>query len=245
MLLGVLSACGGGGVKRPNSSPRDDAASYNVQLGVAYLQQGNLAVAKEKLERAVQQNPRDPDVHGALALLYERLGEANKVDGHYRTALRLAPNNPDISNNYAVYLCKTSRTEEGVKRFLEVANNRLYRTPEAALTNAGVCLRSAQRFTEAEGNFKNALALQPGYSEALYQLGDLALQQGRALEAQQHVDRYLDRNKATADLLLLGLRAAHAQGNRDVREQYARRLRAEFPGSNQTRAIPELTRNPG
>ena len=65
----LLAGCGGSPSK-PGSNT--DAATYNLQLGVAYLQQGNLAVAKEKLERAYQQNPRDAEVHGALALLYSR-----------------------------------------------------------------------------------------------------------------------------------------------------------------------------
>ena len=66
-----------------------------MQLGLAYLQQGNLPVAKEKLERAEKQNPRDPQVHDALAMLYERLKEPKLVDEHFRIAVRLAPDNPE------------------------------------------------------------------------------------------------------------------------------------------------------
>ena len=47
-----------GGINGPEDSPA--AASANLQLGSAYLQQGNLPVAKDKLERAVKQAPRDP-----------------------------------------------------------------------------------------------------------------------------------------------------------------------------------------
>jgi len=42
-----------------------------------------------------------------------------------------------VVNNYAVYLCQNGRTDEGVRRFEEAAHNALYRTPEAAYTNAG------------------------------------------------------------------------------------------------------------
>ena len=227
------------------SSPRDNASSYNLQLGMAYLQQDNLPVAKEKLERAEKQNPRDPHVHSALALLYEKLEKPAQVDEHYKTALRLAPQDPEISNNYAVYLCKTGRTDDGVRRFVESARNPLYGTPASAYTNAGVCLRSAKRFDEAEAHFRLALKARPNASEAAYQLGELELERNRPADARTQIDTYLAAFAATPDLLLLGVRASQALGDRAGAEKYARRLRAEFPGSTQTRSLVELSRNPG
>ena len=99
---------------------------------------GQLSLAKEKLERSLKQNPRDPDVHTSLGLLYDRTGDSKLADKHFREALRLAPDKPDLSNNYAIYLCKNGRVDEGVELFSSVAANKFYRTPEVALTNAGV-----------------------------------------------------------------------------------------------------------
>lgn len=240
---GLLAACASGAPS--GEASRTDAAAYNVQLGIAYLQQGNLALAKEKLERAERQNPRDPNVHGALALLHERLGNDSLVERHYRTALRLSPRNPELSNNFAVYLCRTGRVDEGVRRFRDAARNPLYRTPEAAYTNAGVCLRTAGHLEEAEQNFLHALDVRPNFAEAVFQLADLYLQQGRAPEARARLERFLGENEATPDLLLLGVRIARATGDRIAEERYARRLRVDFPGSEQTRALAELDRNPG
>lgn len=240
----LLAACSAAPSNKERS-PRDSAANYNVQLGLAYLQKGNLPVAKEKLERAEKQNPRDPQVHDALAMLYERLNEPKLVDSHFRTAVRLAPDNPSILNNYAVFLCRNGRTEEGVSRFHQAANNRLYETPEAAYTNAGVCLRAAKRYDEAEENFTRALRIRPDFAEAAYQLSDLKFDQGKPVDARAQIDRYLASFEATPELLLLGVRVAHSQGDRLAAERYARRLRVEFPDAQQTHAIPELSRNPG
>ena len=234
----LLAACGGGnGAQRPDPTPAESASSYNLQLGVAYMQQGNLALAREKLDRARQQNPRDPQVFSALALLEERLGKPAEADRNFRAARRLAPGDPDIGNNYAVYLCRSGRVDEGVRGFLEVARNPLYRTPEAAHTNAGVCLRSAGRPEEAAMQFARALALRPGHAEAAFQLGTLDLERGMLVEARAIVDRFLETQRATADLLLLGLRVARAQGDRLAEERFARRLRVEFPDAPQTRSL--------
>jgi len=244
-----LAACVGGGgststLKKSEESEAEKAGSLNKQLGTVYLRQGNLALAKEKLERAEQYNPRDPELHSVLALLYERLDIPKEVDAHYRTAIRLAPKDPQILNNYAVYLCKHGRTDEGVKRFMEAARNPLYRTPELAYTNAGVCLRTAKRFDEAGNAFARALQIRPSFAEATFQAVDLKMERGEMAQGREQLDRYLTSNNATADLLLLGVRMSRALGDRVGEEKYTRRLRVEFAGSEQLKSL-EPKRNPG
>jgi type IV pilus assembly protein PilF len=230
---------------RESGSSAERASTINKQLGTVYLRQGNLALAKEKLERAEEYNPRDPELHAVLALLYERLNQPKEVDKHYRTAIRLAPNDPQVSANYAVYLCQNGRTDEGVKRFLESARNPLYRTPEVAYTNAGVCLRKAKRFDEAGNSFARALQIKPGSAEAVFQSADLALERGEPAKGREQVDKYLLSHEATADLLLLGVRITRALGDRVGEDKFTRRLRVEFPNSAQLRSLQEPKRNPG
>lgn len=234
LLLGTACA------SAEERSAQQQAAAANLALGVAYLRQGNLAVAQEKLAKALKQNPRDADVHTALAVLHERLGNRSQVDSHYRSALRLAPKSPEIQNNYAVYLCRTGRAQEGVRRFQQAAANPLYRTPEAAYTNAGVCLRTAKRPEEAQRSLERALAVRPSYAEATYQLGDLHLERGRADEALRLLESFLGRFEATPDLLLLGVRGARQACDRLAFERYARRLRVDFASSDQARAAATL-----
>ena len=239
--LGGCVSSGGGGAARSDTN----AASYNLQLGFSYLQQGNLAVAKDKLERAQAQNPRSPTVYSALGMLYERLADSKRADSEHTRALSLAPNDPEILNNYAVYLCRNGRTAEGVRRFEQAAVNPLYRTPWAAYTNAGVCLRSAQRNAEAEARFARALQIRPAYAEAVLQAADLELATQRGASALKRVLDYLSANSATADLLLLGWRAADAQQERGIALGLAQRLRTEFPDSPQVRQLPSAAPNRG
>ena len=242
LLIGCVSSDGSKALKRED--PTEAAAKTNIQLGIAYLQQGNYAVAREKLERSLKQNPKDPDVHTSLGLLYDRVGETKLADKHFREALKLAPDNPDVSNNYAIYLCKRGRVDEGVERFSAVATNKYYRTPEVALSNAGVCLRGAKRYEEAGNAFAHALQIRPNYAEAMFQAADLRMERGEIAEGREQLDKYLQSYDATADLLLLGVRMARAQNDRMGEEKYTRRLRVEFAGSEQLRSL-EPNRNPG
>ncbi len=245
-VAALLGACVGGGPRGADGvTPSEAAANINLQLGIAYLKQGNLALAKQKLERALAQDPRDPDVHSALALLEDRLGHAAEADNYFRTALRLAPQSPDISNNYAIYLCRNKREREGVERFLAVANNALYTSPEMAFTNAAVCLRGANLTDEAAMNFERALRIRPNYAEAAYQLADLEMSRGRAAAARGVIDRFIQSFvNVTPEMLLLGMRAAHEQGDRAAEERFARRLRLDFPNSEQTRSLAPVQNNP-
>lgn len=217
------------------------AGSANLQLGAAYLQQGNLPIAKEKLEKAEKQAPRDPAVHGMLGLLYHRLGEDKQAEKEHRTALELAPGDPEQLNNYAVFLCDVGRADEGVSRFEEAARNPLYRTPWAAYTNAGVCLRGAKRDAEAMPLFVRALQVNPGYAEALVQLADLDLSQHHAADAYRRVTEYLKSNPTSAELLLLGWRAARELKDPAGAAQMAWRMQSDFPDSEQAHTLAQMS----
>ena len=237
MMTGCVTHTKDGGKPLKEEDPHVQAAAYNVQLGTAYLQQGNYPVAREKLERALEQNPKDPNVHTSLALLYDRVGDAKLADKHFREALRLAPDKPDVSNNYAIHLCKNGRVDEGVERFTAVASNRYYQTPEVALTNAGVCLRTAKRLDEAEQKFIAAIKARPNYGDATVQLATLYVERARIPDARSVVDTYLNAFKPNPDVLLAAVSVARAAKDKMSEEKYSRRLRLDFPDSPQTRAL--------
>jgi type IV pilus assembly protein PilF len=239
----LLGGCVSTGSEAP-TSPKD-AAKANLQLGVAYLRQGNLPLAKEKLERSEKQDGRNPEVHSALAFLYERLDRKKDAEREYGLARRMAPDSGDIANIYAVFLCSNGKPEAAVKEFEAAAKNPLYSTPWAALTNAAVCLRSAKREKDATPYLQQAIAIRPNYSEAVAELGDLQLSLEQTAEATETVNRYLSMGVASPDVLLVGLRIAQKRGDEATVAAMARRLRRDFPNSVQTRSLPQLLNDRG
>lgn len=241
----VLGACASRSSTPLHAANVQQAAAANTQLGIQYLNQGDLNLAKMKLDRALEEDPSNAEVHSARAMLFERMNQLVQADEEFRTALKLAPHDPDVVNNYAVYLCQNGRTDEGVKRFLEAAHNALYRTPQAAYTNAGVCLRAAKRDDEARIQFTAALQARPNFAEAAYQLATLDFDHGQLAAARARIDGYVTTYDATPDLLLLGVRVTRAQGDALAAQKYSRRLLLDYPGSDQARALAALGRNPG
>lgn len=239
LLALVLAGCVTTGDQDKSKTPegRNAAAGFNLRLGAAYLQQNNLTAAKEVLDKAEKQNPENAEVHGMLAVLQERLGDNRKADEEHRAAMRLAPQSPDVLNNYAVFLCRTGKTADGVKLFETAAANKLYRTPWVAYTNAGVCLRNGNRNEDASHELVLALNSNPAYSEAVYQAAELELLQGRLVDARVRVSAWLLQNKATAEMLQLGWRIAKAQNDEPAAGQFYKRLHQEFPDSSATRSV--------
>jgi type IV pilus assembly protein PilF len=221
----------------PVAAESASAAKANLDLGIAYLQKGNLAAAKEKLERARQQAPRNTAIRSAVAFMYARMGETSRADGEFREALRMVPKDPELMNNYAVFLCGHERNAEGVVLFQQAAASPTYSTPWAASTNAGVCLRNAKRYPEAEIQFNKALAIKPAHAEAIYQLADMDLAQKNTAAAYQRVAKFVAGNIPTPELLYLGWRAATELQDKVNALKLARRLQVEFPNSEQTKVL--------
>jgi type IV pilus assembly protein PilF len=212
-----------------------DAARYNVQLGMSYLQRGDLEGAREKLERAAQQDPSLPAAHAALGILYERAGDMSRAGDHLRRATRLAPEDPAMLNNYGGFLCRSGERKEGIRHFELAAGNAYYRTPEAALTNAGVCARGIPDPAAAENYFRRALDVNRNYADALLQLADLSLETQRPLQARAFLQRYEALTAASSFSLALGYRIEIAAGDPQAANEYATRLRREFPDSPEAR----------
>lgn len=243
-LIGTAFAVAACVASGPDQSPKD-AARANLQLGVAYMKQGNLTLAKEKLERSRKQDGRNPDVHSSLAFLYERLDRKEDAEREYATARRMAPESADIANIYGVFLCNNGKADAGIKEFEAAAKNPLYATPWAALTNAGVCLRSVKRDADAVPYLQQAVSLRPNYSEAVTELADTQLALNRPAEANETVTRFLSMGIASPDVLYVGVRVAQARGDAATVSSHVRRLRRDFPNSAQTRALPQLLNDKG
>jgi type IV pilus assembly protein PilF len=230
------------------SSPQE-AATFNAQLAIEYMRKGDLAAAREKIERALSQDPSNVSVQLTAGLVYDRLGDDKKADERYAAALRLKPDDPEMQNNYGVYLCRKGKPEQGEKLLLKAANNAVYKTPEVAVTNAGMCMRGAGRLDEAERYFREALKQKPRFGDALLQLADLDFQKGTKAsndEASELIKRYLAVVAAAGpEILWLGVRVERARGDKETSDAYARRLKNEYPQAEQTRALLAYERQNG
>jgi type IV pilus assembly protein PilF len=221
----------------------DEAAVANMNLGAGYLRQGNTTLAIERLQRALEQNPRLVLAHSTIAVAYDQAGDLEQAETHYQRATQLEPNNGSAANAYAVFLCRQNRWSDAEPYFQRAADDRTYATPEVALTNAGVCARSAGATEQAAANFRAALDRRPTYPDALLNMMELSYEEQNFLQARAFVQRYLASQPATAPVLFICYNVERELDNAAAADNCAAQLRANFRGSTELQELEAQQRN--
>ncbi len=228
----------------PMANPKE-AAQINQELGIAYLRQGNYELARVKLEKAVDGDPRLATAHSALGLVYERLGAIDEAEDEYRRAARLAGDDPSVLNALGVFLClRRNEPDDALRYFDRALKYPLYPNRVMLFTNAGVCARKVD-LKMAEDYFRQGLALDLTSSELLLQLSDVSFRQGNYLQSRGFLERYITTIGVSPAVLWLGVQIETALGDARAAEIYGQRLKSEFPISVETRMLLEQERDAG
>lgn len=238
-LIVVLTACTGPQVKEQDNSRLKRASRYNVDLGIAYMQDDKLDTAMTKLKKAIEQDPRSARAQDAIAVLYGRIDENELADKHFRRSLRLEPDNARTHNNYGQFLCRTGEYEQAEKEFTTAAKDPLYPGRVMALTNAGLCANDIPDAEKAEQYFRRALEEDPSYTPALILMARTTLEQENYMNARGFLQRYEQIAPYSAESLWLGVRIEDGLGNSDASARYALMLKNNFPESEQLKALQE------
>ena len=151
----------------------NEAAGYNVQLGLEYLKQGNIPRAKRKLLRALKQAPGSPDALAAIAFFMEKTGEPEKANTYYQKAVASAPGRGSQLNNYGAFLCRQGRYQQAEQYFLKAVKDIQYEHTAKAYENAGLCAKSSSDSTKARSFFIQALRHDPSLVQSRYELTKL------------------------------------------------------------------------
>ena len=230
LLTVLLTACSSG----PDYKGADliEAARVNTQLGIDYMRKGQNDLAEEKLKRATSQDPDYAMAHATLGFLYQRMGEGSKAEKAYRKALQIDPANSSVRNNFGVFLCGQGKMAEAEKYFLEAAYDKRYSTPEAAWANAGVCVYK-EDIEKAERYFRSSLEANPQFPDALSQMARLTYLKKDYWRARAFLQRYELTGAATPETVYLGVLNERALGDANAAMAYERRLRLEFPNSEE------------
>ena len=190
----LLNACTTGGMREDQSgqlgqTQAESPADIYVNLGIAYMREGQSDIALQKLHRGLDLDPDNAQAHNVIAILYERLGQSEKASEHYQDAVRLAPKNPYIHNAYGSYLCKQKKYSEADTSFNQALKNPLYTTPWIALTNAGICKLQDENIDQAETYLRQALTLDARFAPALEQMAKVTFLRQNYLSTRAELQR--------------------------------------------------------
>ncbi len=143
---------------------RDDLATYLIQ-------QGRLNEAETHLLAAIRLAPNEYPHHNNLAYVYGKTGRAQQSLDEAKIASRLAPDNNSVAETLALADLEAKDYPAALQSFDRAVQLGSDPTTLAPLLNdTGVSLARSGRTSEAEALFRKAVAYDPLYVDAHYNL---------------------------------------------------------------------------
>ena len=249
LIAGALSACGGA-TRAPDAhglqgsttelktasdeTSAEKRASIRLQLAIGYYQERNYDVALDEVKKALAAKDDYADAYGVRALIYTAMGEMALADENYQRALRLAPRNPELANNYGSFLCQSGRGPQAMPYFEAALKNPMYQSPVKAMVNAGSCALKLNNYAAAEGYLLDALRLEPDFPTIHAGLARVYFVRRDYTRAGFFINRLTTLTKPetlSADVLWLAIRIEHKLGEQATETSLATQLRRRHPGS--------------
>ncbi len=236
MLAASITACGNNQSTQRKSSSLEDlksASDTNVELAIGYIKRQQYEVAKNKLEKAIKQNPENLNAYKTMAYLMNALGKVDEAEDYYQDAFEIKGDDPELHNSYGAFLCSHNRLDEAYDEFRKAFENPYYKSAHLAYSNAGNCLLKQKKYKMAEEHLRIALRAQPTMPNALLSMAEVGLESRKYLMARAYIQRFHAASKPTAESLWVQAQAEKALGAQDYYLQAAKQLLKEFPDSEE------------
>ncbi|ABS47519.1 type IV pilus biogenesis/stability protein PilW [Yersinia pseudotuberculosis IP 32953] len=230
LVVSVLTGCSG---TPPENTSQAVAGQTRLQLGLAYLAQGDLTAARKNLEKAVEADPQDYRTQLGMAFYAQRIGENSAAEQRYQQAMKLAPGNGTVLNNYGAFLCSLGQYVSAQQQFSAAALLPDYGQVADSLENAGYCFLRANQDKQARVLLSRALKYDPDKGEPLLAEAQRYFGEGNRAQAQLLLDVYQHTLPASAESLWLQIRFAALAGRQDSVQRYGKQLARSFPQSKQ------------
>lgn len=180
------------GCASPAGQPADmDSTAAFTELGMAYLERGNLPRAMAALNRALEQQPNDAEALQAMAIAFQQQGEPQQAEALFQRALKAAPDNSRTRNNYAVLLYEQGHLSSACEQLNRASQDTHYANRAQLFTNLGRCQWKLGEIEPARHSLERARSLDPRYPRSYYTLAELELEQGNPERARRQLELFV------------------------------------------------------
>jgi type IV pilus assembly protein PilF len=225
------------------ASPEKAVENY-TQLGLGYLQKGRPDWARDRLQRALEIDPNDPQANDAMGLVWQTEGELDLAEDSFKKALREDPKFTLARHHLGRLYARMKRYKEARDLLSEVANDRYYNNRVGAYNDMALNFFRMGNSQGAIEAYTQSLRLAPYNVDALVNISTLLFEAQRYDESLKYFDRFdrlveRDQTEHTAHSLWLGIKllTIHQQTSRGV--ALAAQLKQRFPNSEEYRMYQE------
>lgn len=166
-------------------------ANAHIELALTYVADRDYPAALEQLEKSANLAAVNPELDHAYGIYYQKTGDIEKSQNHFRSAVRKDPTNPQYNNNYGVLLSQSGKYKEALKRFSVAYSNDNYPNRAAAYENyADIKVQQGDHVTALK-NYKNALELNPQWFLLEAKIANSLYNQGSFAAAHTSFENYM------------------------------------------------------
>ena len=242
VALAPVCLRGAGCVVTGSRSATDDqeVVARAVELGIAYLMQGDTICAKKNMHKALDVDPRSPEAHASLALSFQQEQEWTLAESLFEKAIALDPKNSAARNNFGAFLYAQGRAEEAIAQLQVAVSDQSYARRGQALENLGFAHKSLADIDEAKVAFDRVLSLNLKLGRSMTELALLHFDE-EAFEQARLLDARLDEfgSLSSRRLLLCGLVAHHFSDEARAQDCYAA-MKKQYPGTDEAKRLGNL-----
>lgn len=216
------------------------AALLNIEMGQAYLAQGQLSRAKQKFVHALQLQPKLAEAHSAIGYFYESVGDIEEAEKHHSQAISYGSGKGRFYNNYGTFLCRQQRFKEADRAFNNALKDKQYLKTAEVYENAGLCaLQQADNSEKAYKYLKTAVKNDPKRALATLELANLELKRNNSKAALYYLNAYRKNNQPTPKSLWISIQTFKRLNQKNELASAALQLKSLYPESDEYKAYLE------
>lgn len=140
-----------------NESNKNSLAEINLKLGLLYLEQGQIPLAKSKLFLASKHSPNDPKTQDALGYFFAHTGELNVAAKYYQHAIKWAREKGLFWHNYGKFFYQQKKYTQALTYFLLAAKDIKYLYTAWAYYDASKTAFKLQKKDLADHYYREAM----------------------------------------------------------------------------------------
>ena len=167
----------------------------NLDEGLELYQQGEYEQALELFELAVALDEGQPTLWANIGNAYSKMNQDEQALEAYEKAIELAPEDPTLYQNLGGIYGSMGNTAKAQELYEKAVSLSAYSDPKDAAVNyynMGVTFINAGQTAEAVEALSKAIAADPSYAEAHYQLGISLLGNNDMEGSLEHLKTYLE-----------------------------------------------------
>ena len=227
----VTDMSGGGDASR--------RAQSHTALAGEYFARGNFRVALDETRLAIKDDSSYMPAYNMQGLVFMELREDVPAREAFDHALRLAPNNAEVLNNFGWFLCTRNDSTRAIDMLTRAASDGQNPTPEKAMLSLGLCYKRMDRNAEAEQALRRAVMIRPELIGALYNLAIITFERGAYEDANNYLNRYTRITQPNLDALVLGVKISRARRDAAAEDSYMQQLRRRYPDARETQELAQ------